>query len=169
MDIVSHGLWGGGVFGRRSRSSFLLAFLFGVAPDLLAFGLHFTKIFFGLAPRPEFQVEQPDPTIIPSYIYEIYKVSHSLVVFVVVFILLWIIFKRPVIEFSAWGLHILFDIPTHASNFFPTPFLWPISDVHVSGIPWIHPLIFIPNVLALFVLYGLWWWRGRSRVSSQAS
>ena len=39
MDIVSHGLWGAIAFGRKSRSSFWLAFLIGLAPDLFSFGI----------------------------------------------------------------------------------------------------------------------------------
>lgn len=35
MDIVSHGLWGAIAFGRRTRSSFWLSFVFGIAPDFV--------------------------------------------------------------------------------------------------------------------------------------
>jgi hypothetical protein len=39
MDILSHGLYGGVAFGRESRKKYLIAFLFGVGPDLLSFGV----------------------------------------------------------------------------------------------------------------------------------
>ena len=39
MDILSHGLWGAIAFGRRNRPSFWLAFVIGLAPDLLSFGI----------------------------------------------------------------------------------------------------------------------------------
>ncbi len=47
MDIVSHGLWGGAAFGRKNKKSFWVAFLFGVLPDLLAFGPFFIGIQSG--------------------------------------------------------------------------------------------------------------------------
>ena len=158
MDILSHGLWGSLAFGRKNRRSFWLAFLFGIAPDLLAFGPYFALIFLGIAQRPKF-LEPPDPSLIPRFVFQIYNFSHSLVVFAALFGLLWLIFCRPIWEFSAWGLHILVDIPTHSSRFFPTPFLWPLSSFHVNGHPWATPEIFIPNVVSLIVLYA--WFFGR--------
>ena len=49
MDIVSHGLWGAITFGRKSRSSFSLAFVVGLAPDLLSFGILYAAAMLGLA------------------------------------------------------------------------------------------------------------------------
>jgi hypothetical protein len=51
------------------------------------------------------------------------------------------------------------DIFTHDIQFFPTPFLWPISDFHVNGHMWGTPEIFIPNVMVLAGLYGWWWYK----------
>ena len=156
MDIISHGLWGSVAFGRKNRKSFLLAFLFGVMPDLLSFGIFFVLTLFGVFQRPDFGgLEPPTNEMIPHFVHSLYNITHSLVVFVVLFALLWLIFKRPILEFGAWGLHILVDIPTHSSAFFPTPFLWPLSDFMVDGKNWSSPYIFIPNVVLLFVLY-LW-------------
>jgi hypothetical protein len=39
------------------------------------------------------------------------------------------------------------------TDFFPTPFLYPIADVEVNGRSWGSPEIFIPNVVALIVIY----------------
>ncbi|MBI4385684.1 hypothetical protein HY573_02545 [Candidatus Parcubacteria bacterium] len=165
MDIVSHGLWGGLAFGRANKKRFWLAFLFGMAPDLFAFGLLSARVIFGLAPRPQFTLGHPDPSFIPPYVFQLYNMSHSLVIFAAVFLLIWVIRKRPLWEMSAWGLHILFDIFTHSEQFFPTPFLWPVSDVRFAGISWMHPLIFIPNVLALTVFYGYWLILGKRRAA----
>jgi len=153
MDIVSHGLWGSLAFGRKNRRSFLLAFLFGVAPDLLAFGPFFVLTFLGIEQRPRF-AEPPDPSIFPPFVHQTYQFSHSLIVFAALFGVLWLLLRRPVWEFPAWGLHILFDIPTHSNRFFPTPFLWPVSNFHVNGHSWATREIFIPNVILLVVLYA---------------
>ncbi len=154
MDILSHGLWGSLAFGRKNRRSFWLAFLLGMGPDLCAFGPFFLLTFLGVEQRPRFSTEPPDPSIFPSFVHQVYNVSHSLVIFAIIFALLWLTFRRPVWEFSAWGLHILVDIPTHALSFFPTPFLWPLSDLRVNGRPWSAPEIFIPNVILLALLYA---------------
>lgn len=90
----------------------------------------------------------------PTYVHQLYRLTHSLVIFAAASFILWLMFRRPLGEFSAWGLHILFDIPTHSYRFFPTPFLWPVSDFHVHGRSWASPWIFFPNALVLILLYG---------------
>ncbi len=155
MDIVSHGLWGGIAFGRKNRKKFWLAFFAGVAPDLFSFGFFTAGTVFGVHPSLNFENGPPDPALVPGYVHALYDVTHSLVVFAVVFAALWYFLRRPVWEFAPWGLHILMDIPTHSSQFFPTPFLWPVSDFTVDGIPWSHPWIFVPNVAVLAIL-SIW-------------
>jgi membrane-bound metal-dependent hydrolase YbcI (DUF457 family) len=167
MDIVSHGLWGGIAFGRNNRRNFGLAFCFGMLPDLCAFGPFYLAVVLGLAERPHFGHEPPDPSLFPAYVHRVYSVTHSLVVFLVAFALLWVVVRKPIWEACAWGLHILVDIFTHSSRFFPTPFLWPISDVTVNGWPWWRPAIFIPNVILLALLYG-WFLLHRRRGSNRS-
>lgn len=165
MDILSHGLWGSLAFGRQTRKSFWLAFFFGIAPDLFSFGIFTAATFLGLAPHPDWSSGQhPDPSQIPAYVYALYNVTHSLVVFIAVFGMVWLLRRQPLYALSAWGLHILLDIPTHSDGFFPTPFLWPLSDFSVSGIPWSHPIIFIPNVTLLITLY-LWFFVVKKRLA----
>lgn len=57
----------------------------------------------------------------------------------------------------AWPLHILIDIPTHTAEFFPTPFLWPVSNFHVDGISWGNPFIFYPDLILLVLSYLIWY------------
>ena len=168
MDIVSHGLWGGIAFGRTNRRNFWLAFWFGILPDLCSFGPFYVAVLLGFAERPHFGHEPPDPSLIPAYVHRVYSVTHSLVVFLVAFALLWRVFRRPIREAFAWGLHILFDIFTHSYRFFPTPFLWPISDFKVSGWPWGMPAIFIPNVTLLALLYA-WFFLRQPKASDRSS
>ena len=154
MDIISHGLWGSIAFGRKNKKSFRTAFLFGLAPDFLAFAPLFILIFLGIVDRPSIPpMEPPDTSLIPSFVYGVYNVTHSLFVFAAAFLFLWIILRKPMWEICAWGLHILLDIPTHSYQFFPTPFLWPISDFRFDGIGWSDPYIFFPNIVVLLILY----------------
>jgi hypothetical protein len=154
MDIVSHGLWGGIAFGRKSRSSFWLAFVIGLAPDLFSFGVLWTAATLGLAQKPDFSHGTPPESSIPQYVHHLYNVTHSLIVFFVVFIVIWLFLKRPVWELFAWGLHILVDVPTHSYAFFPTPILWPLIDWKFDGWQWNTPTILIPNFVILLLLYA---------------
>ena len=163
MDIISHGLWGSLVFGRQNRKNFWMAFFFGIAPDIFSFGVFAPLYWLGIVSGPDWSLGPPDPSAIPQYVHSLYHITHSLIVFSIVFSLVWLIRQKPFWEMSAWGLHILVDIPTHSNSFFPTPFLWPFSDFHISGIPWSHPVIFIPNVVLLAGLY-LWFFVIRKRV-----
>lgn len=168
MDIVSHGLWGAIAFGRRTRSSFWSAFVFGIAPDLLSFGILTMAAMLGLAEQPDFSHGTPPESTIPQYVHHLYNVTHSLVVFLVVFLLVWTLVKRPVWELSAWGLHVLMDIPMHSFAFFSTPFLWPLSDWKIDGWQWLTPSIVIPNAILLILLYA-WYFMQKKRRKSQHS
>ena len=154
MDIVSHGLWGAITFGRKSRSSFWLAFVIGLAPDLLSFGILYVAAMVGLEDKPDFSHGTPPESSIPQYIHHLYNVTHSFIVFLIVFLLIWFLLKRPLWELAAWGLHVLVDVPTHSHAFFPTPVLWPIFDWKFNGWQWMTPTILIPNFVLLSLLYA---------------
>jgi hypothetical protein len=166
MDIISHGLWGAISFGRRNRRSFWLAFLFGVLPDLLSFGIFTVSSLVGITQIPNWRLGPPDPSTIPIYVHRLYDVTHSFLGFAIIFIMLWFIFKRPVWESLSWLFHILLDIFTHSTQFFPTPFLWPFSSYRLDGIPWSHAIIFIPNVILLLSLY-LWYFIIRPKITKK--
>jgi hypothetical protein len=123
MDIVSHGLYGGVAFGRKNRKDFWLSFFFGIAPDLFSFGIFTIGTWIGIFDRPDWSRGQhPDPAMIPQFVSTFYDYTHSLVIFALVFGLVWLIRRRPWWIMAGWGLHILVDIPTHSSAFFPTRF-----------------------------------------------
>jgi hypothetical protein len=154
MDIISHGFYGGVVFGRKNRMNFLWAFLIGAAPDMLSFGLFWLANLLGLYQRPNWSHGAPSMESIPSFVSHLYNATHSLVIFLVVFLIIWAVRKKPFWLLGAWGLHILVDIPSHSFQFFPTPFLWPISDFKINGIQWGDPIIYFPNLAILAILYG---------------
>lgn len=156
MDIVSHGLWGGIAFGRKNRNSYWLAFVIGIAPDLFSFGILWLAATLGLSPRPDFSHGPPPESTIPTYVHVLYSVTHSLVVFLAVFFVAWMVWKRPIWELGAWGLHVIMDVPTHSTAFFPTPVFWPLIDWKFNGWSWMTPGILIPNVVVLVFIYGAW-------------
>lgn len=168
MDTLSHGLWGGIFFGRKLRKDFWVAFLFGVLPDILSFGIYIVGSWAGIFSHPDFSSgRHPDPSMIPSFVQSFYNVTHSLVIFCVVAGVVYLIRKRMYWPMLAWPLHILYDIPTHSADFFPTPFLWPLSDYFFHGTSWGQPWIFFPNWIAL--LFCLYWFFLRSRWSRKNS
>jgi hypothetical protein len=160
MDTLSHGLWGGVVFGRRH---FWWAFFFGAAPDFFTFGPFFLRwAFMGFPPFPHAPgLRAPALEVFPPYVFVAYNISHSLVIWTAAFLILWILFKKPVWVFCAWALHILCDIPTHSTRFFPTPFLWPFHTPFVNGIPWSRPWFLITDYALLILAFTFLWWRKR--------
>lgn len=161
MDIISHGLYGGIAFGRRSRLSYWKAFFIGILPDLSSFGLFFFISILGISSGPDTQFGPPDPSSIPNYVHTLYDISHSFIVAFSVIGIVWLVTRKVIIELFAWPLHILIDIPTHSSEFFPTPFLWPLSDVTVNGVSWGTPYIFFSNIVLLVTLYSVSYIRRR--------
>ncbi|RJP45930.1 hypothetical protein C4587_00030 [Candidatus Parcubacteria bacterium] len=165
----------------RSKKEVWLTVFFGIAPDLFSFGLLFvSKILRSsfLLPyaRARFQEEWgrglaaisenwlsgtptvPDPASIPQYVNALYGVTHSLLIFAVVFGIIWAIRRRPYLPFAAWGLHIGLDVFSHAEKFFPTPIFFPISDFHVGAVSWADPTFMAINYFLLILTY-LWLYR----------
>jgi membrane-bound metal-dependent hydrolase YbcI (DUF457 family) len=160
MDVLSHGLWGGIAFGRRSRRDYLWAFGLSLLPDVLGEGVMFGVAALAGMPLPSAEHGHPNITEFPLPLQQCYNATHSLAVFAALFLVVWAVRRRPFLPLAAWGLHILIDIPTHSLALFPTPFLWPFSDLKVDGIPWHTPTVLIPNILLLLGAY-VWWWRVR--------
>lgn len=168
MDVFSHGLWSGVLAKgsntfKHTRLNPWLAAWWGIFPDVFAFAIPTVWLLFGLLSgtldpallRRSHSEEPPavftsDHTVF-QLAAELYHISHSLVIFALVFggILLikkllskeWSWQRTPPWELLAWGLHILCDIPTHRPEFYPTPLFWPISNWKFThgfswGAPW---------------------------------
>lgn len=95
MDIISHGLWGGVAFGRKSKKRFWTAFAIGMMPDLIAFAGPFITNLSGLTQGPHYSNGHPDAALIPQYVYQLYSVTHSLIIFALVFGIVWAWRKKP--------------------------------------------------------------------------
>ena len=149
MDTLAHGLWSYAIF--HSKKYALLATLFGVLPDLLSFGILFViNLFSG-----KFHRGPPPLDTIPRWLFAAYNMTHSLIIFSAVFLVIFLITKSWYWPLLAWAIHILIDIPTHSFNFFPTPFLWPISNYKFDGISWATPWFMLINYGSLAIIYTL--------------
>jgi hypothetical protein len=174
MDILSHGLWAGAVAKIANKKlkkpiSVWRTAWWGIFPDLAAFILPTFLAIYGLIlgkyPASEFLyragVDAPwysNDEFLFNLIHQIYSFSHSFFVFGAVFLVAYVILKRPVWEMSGWLLHILIDIPTHTALYaelFPTTTLWPFSHWTFNGIGWAHLWFLIPNYAAIIIVYIL--------------
>ena len=167
MDIISHGLWTGAVakaanIKKEKPLNFWAAAWWGVFPDLFAFTIPFLGLLWNLNLR---EPPPSDTLWIFKLATSLYNVSHSAVIFLIVFGLVWLVLRRPVWEMSGWVLHILMDIFTHSYRFFPTPVFWPLFGWKFNGISWANPWFLAINYAALiFVYLALWKFKnGRAR------
>jgi hypothetical protein len=102
---------------------------------------------------PERGVQSPPYS---SIIEMLYSISHSLIIFSLVFLIVWIIFRKPIWIMLGWLLHILIDIPTHIIEHFPTPMFWPVSNFKINGIIyWREPLFMIIDIILLIIVYWI--------------
>lgn len=170
MDVFSHGLWAGAAgrginrFLGRKLSAWRMA-AWGVFPDVIAFAPGFVWFFWSIAfgtmttadlPRPD-DVEPAarDTLMIFRVTSMLYSISHSLVLFFLVSVVVVAIMRRVPWEMGGWLLHILMDIPTHSYRFYPTPFLWPLSEWKFDGFSWGTPWFIVANYSALVIIYFL--------------
>lgn len=158
MDILAHMLWAN--YGARQANKSLIkkgkriiklpeVTFWSVFPDLFAFGIPLI-LSIPVLIQNGFILERPSAFGISATLYQY---SHSIVLWAVVFVLVWIWSKRPRLELFGWALHILIDIPSHSATFYPTPFLFPISEYRfVDGISWGNTWFMIINYTLLLVV-----------------
>ena len=156
MDILAHGLWGGLAFCPKGGRKYVAGMTLGMAPDLLSFGVfHVTHPNWMLSRLAGEISGPPALSILPAYVFHAYNLTHSFVIWSMAFVLLWFLARTPPWIWAAWGLHIICDIPTHATSYFPTPFLWPFSTPFVDGFSWATREFLIANYAALVTAYGV--------------
>jgi hypothetical protein len=159
MDIIAHFLW---TFVLFHNKAFLgLAIFFGLFPDMLPFvpllwHWHKTKKWhvFKYLTQGEY-----DKAIehYPRYVVTAYNFTHSLVVWLFVFVVCYLLFGKLAYTLLAWLVHIIVDIPTHTKDFFPTKFLFPLSNFHFNGKSWYSRRFQITNysLIALSVVFAI--------------
>lgn len=150
MDMISHALLTNLVFKDAPTEQRLLATFFGIMPDLISFGGLFNMNFV----RKLFFYKHPPMSVYPRYVMTLYKAFHSLVIWLIVFLLLLLFnLKWWAIAICGWGLHIVIDIFTHSKRAFPTKILWPFSEFFFSGLSWSNKWFMLFNYLMILFLY----------------
>ncbi|MEK7851165.1 MAG: hypothetical protein AAB275_04715, partial [Deltaproteobacteria bacterium] len=77
----------------------------------------------------------PLPALIPHWSWILYGISHSLIVFFILFGVSYYFLKNKTWPLLAWGIEILMDIPLHRPDYLPTPYLWPVLPVESYAFP----------------------------------
>jgi len=151
MDIFAHGLWSYAALHKVPNAK--AAVLAGTLPDLIPFAPYLAyRLIRGTL---RFSTPPHNPTDIPRLVYLAYDCTHSFITVIIVLSIIVLITRKFYLFLLAWPLHILMDIPTHTSAFFPTHFIFPISDFHVNGINWGKPWFMLLNYGILMVVYAL--------------
>ncbi len=176
MDIFAHILWanagargankisdnkGGGEPSALNKKKFYMhpgwTGFWGVFPDFFAFTIPFVIGIYNLLFNPAYEGgfgRHHIPVSGFDLSAFLYQFSHSLVIWVLVFILVWVVRRRPKYEMLGWALHILIDIPSHVLAFYPTPFLFPISEYRFPyGIQWSNMWYMIINYSLLTIVW----------------
>jgi hypothetical protein len=159
MDVMAHSLWSLVLLPGEPT---IAKVAFGIAPDLTVFALSLSvqaikgKMQPGFRTRTEMMswYHQKEN----SWVLNLYKYTHSLVIWTAIIIPLFLYFyfvQNTITWFLfAAPIHILMDIPTHDDNSFPVQFLTPFSKLRINEMHWSKPIVFIGNyVLIIAVFY----------------
>ena len=90
MDILSHALWTNLAFKDLSSTQRGIAVLFGILPDILSFSYLGVKHFI----KKTMHYTDPPLHVIPRPVFKMYNITHSLVIWLGVFLILKIIFHQ---------------------------------------------------------------------------
>jgi len=169
MDILSHALWAGaaGQSLRRRHGSdrrvLAATVAMGAVPDLMM--LVPVVAWSAFQPEPlglllRYVTATPGsepllPPVVAALSHHLHCIMHSAIIAAVIGLIAW--WKRPalMLPMVGWWLHIALDIPTHSSDYYAVPFLYPLTYWGVNGIPWTTPWLLALNYLAIAGVYAL--------------
>jgi hypothetical protein len=158
MDFLAHAFWTNLIYQQADPATRYLAIVLGTAPDVVSFAPELVRSAVGRRLKAWRKVDQNNiqqiSRSIPWWVYRLYDITHSIPIWLAGFGIWWWAAGRIPWAAFAWLIHILVDIPTHSIRFFPTPFLWPLSDFKVNGISWGEKWFMRLNYGSLIVLYA---------------
>ncbi len=156
MDLLAHALWTYIIFDDATYLP--LAILFSILPDLIAFGPYMVYKLVTMG-RKLFHWNNAEEFVksFPNYIFTVYNLTHSVIVFGIVFCAVWFVRGSMPLFLLGWLFHILMDIPTHSPKLFPVKFLYPLSKYSFPGINWHTKWVLAANwtSILLILLLGL--------------
>jgi hypothetical protein len=172
MDIVAHSLWAGlgavaaarrwPISSGQARAAVALAAL----PDIG----HLVPIaLWGLLGNGTWEalrsyafatpgVEPWLPAGVQAWSRTLHCVTHSAIVASIVTMLAWFRWRWVLVPLAGWWSHIVIDVFTHSSAYYPSPVLYPITERGFDGIAWPTPWFMLLNYVAL-IAAGIWLFR----------
>ncbi|MFC1769357.1 hypothetical protein ACFLZX_06365 [Nanoarchaeota archaeon] len=155
MDFFAHGLWSWIIFHKNKKAK--LAVLFGLLPDLISF---FPFFVYNMIFR-ELPFGRPEINQVPEWTFTMYGIGHSLILWALIIGAIYMIYKKVPIYMFAAPIAILMDIPTHTKEFFPTPFLFPVSEWVFDGFSWGEPWFMITNYTVIIIIFAFIFFNNR--------
>jgi membrane protein YqaA with SNARE-associated domain len=176
MDLIAHGLWAGlgirWVSRKRavSRPLAVLSLTASILPDLL----HLVPVALWAAFSPEglgnlmaYALASPgrEPAMPPWVAvssHHLHCVMHSAIIAGVAPLVLWARRQAVGLVLAGWWLHIVIDVLTHSSSYYPVPVLYPVTYAGFDGIAWNTPWFAAANYLSLLALWGWFYLTGKN-------
>jgi hypothetical protein len=176
MDILAHALWAGvgtTLVSRRfrlERRGVVLTIALAVLPDVLQLLPLIGWVMFGagsIAALNAYAIASPGlepvmPASIAFLAHHLHCLMHSAIVASAVTSVLWLISHSLWIPLLGWWSHIVIDVFTHSSDYYPAPVLYPITERGFDGLAWTTPWFLVLNYAALG-LTALWLVREKRR------
>lgn len=177
MDIVAHTLWAGAgmtALGHRSPlapRSVGMAMALAALPDLL----HLLPIVGwwlfddgSAAAVGAYAIPLPGqlptlPATVALWSHHLHCIMHSAVVAGTVTLLMWGWLRTLWLPLLGWWSHLVIDVFTHSTAFFPTPILYPFTERGFDGLAWNTPWFMVLNYVSLAAT-GWWLLRSSRRV-----
>ena len=158
---------------RIDNRTFWAAIALGVAPDIVQVipvvvwassapgSLASLYAYIVAAPGTEPEM----PPLVTFFAHHLHCIMHSAVVAGVITALAWITFRHFPVALLGWWSHIALDVPTHSSDYYAVPVLYPITYRGFSGIAWTAPWFLVLNYLLLAAVY-FWLFYTRNKSSA---
>lgn len=174
MDILAHALWAtAGVVAAHRRwpiapRTAVATVALAVTPDL---GHMLPMLGWSIAGDGSFAnlwryaialpgQEPAVPPVVAMMSHHFHCILHSAIVAGLVTLLLFFALRRLWLPLLGWWSHIVIDIFSHSSDFYPAPVFYPFTQRGFDGIAWNTPWFMALNYTALAVV-GLWLWNKR--------
>lgn len=174
MDTLAHALWAGlGLVAARRRVPIsprvaLAAVGLAVLPDLahlvplLAGGGGWRTLIDYIRATPGTEPELAPWVAMLSH--HLHCIGHSAVIAAALTLAAWRWRRAWLIPLAGWWSHIVIDVFTHSSDFYPVPVLYPFTQRGFDGLAWNTPGFQIANYTALVIAgIALWLTRRRGR------
>jgi len=108
------------------------------------------------------------PVTVANVAHHLHCFMHSVIVAGGLTALASLAFRHFPLALLGWWAHIALDVPTHSSDYYVVPILYPLTYRGISGIAWTAPWLLALNYGLLAAVY-LWLFRTRGRRRARAA